>query len=522
MALDEREVVFADPDVERLAPCRSESRDQPHFVADRRVRGDPERAVRARRDRHGRARVVEVRRLHDGARGHGTRLAEERRSTHHRDPGRIDVDAVGPERRRLGQRRCALRGAPQRRRQGDQGEPALPEERHDGDQPAMRTGGARDAADRKSAAGIRRRSHLHGRCQVADFPRIPTNHGRPECSISFHSGPKMARWYSRRVPLLPGDELAGRYRIVSSLGAGGAASVFVVEDVRAGTERVLKQLRLPDPELVASFRAEFALLSTLAHPSVTHVLDFGSARVRGELLHFYTAERIEGRTLAEHARTRRDRAVLEPVLDALEGLTALHELGVRHGDFTLENVLVRDDGRGVLIDFGCARPFHESTGTLAGTPGYLAPELLAKGGGDARADLYAVGCVLERLVRLGALRAEPRLRTLIARLLAEHPRDRPATVDDVLQALGRERPRTVAGWVAPPRMVGREAEVAAFSRWLHAFTAGEPGSRVFALEGVSGAGVSRLFREMVGRAELATTVLRASASEPEPGGSAPP
>ncbi|HLV64766.1 MAG TPA: sigma 54-interacting transcriptional regulator [Polyangiaceae bacterium] len=318
------------------------------------------------------------------------------------------------------------------------------------------------------------------------------------------------------MALAPGDELAGRYRVVSPLGAGGAASVFLVEDTRARTGRILKQLRLTDPELVASFRAEFALLATLAHPFVTHVHDFGAARVRGEVVHFYTAERIEGSTLAEHARRRRDRAVLDPLLDALEGLSAVHELGVRHGDFTLENVLVRSDGRGVLIDFGCARPFNESAGTLAGTPGYLAPELLTKGGGDGRADLYAVGSVLERLVRLGALRREPRLEALVARLLAEHPRERPASVDDVLQALGRKRPIAPAGWAAPPRMVGREEEIATFSRWLGGFTRGDVGVRVLALEGTPGIGVSRLFREMVGRAELATTVLRASASEPEP------
>ena len=67
---------------------------------------------------------------------------------------------------------------------------------------------------------------------------------------------------------------------------------------------------------------------------------------------------------------------------------------MRHGDFTPDNILVRPNGRAVLIDLGCARPFGQRSETLSGTPGFLAPELLRDGAGDARADLYALGATL--------------------------------------------------------------------------------------------------------------------------------
>src|SRR6187399_3069087 len=117
------------------------------------------------------------------------------------------------------------------------------------------------------------------------------------------------------------------------------ATVFAIEDEARGQRRVLKQLRAATPELLAAFRAEFALLAGLTHPKLTAVHEFGSERVRGERLHYYTAAWIEGMTLRQFARESRER-LLTPFTDALEGLLALHELGVVHGDFTPDNILV--------------------------------------------------------------------------------------------------------------------------------------------------------------------------------------
>ncbi|MDQ2642680.1 MAG: serine/threonine protein kinase, partial [Myxococcota bacterium] len=91
------------------------------------------------------------------------------------------------------------------------------------------------------------------------------------------------------MALQAGDALAGRYRLLGPLGAGGMASVWLADDLPARKRRVVKVLRLDAPELVEAFRDEFALLSGLTHPCLTRVHDYGSSWVRGELVHYYAA-----------------------------------------------------------------------------------------------------------------------------------------------------------------------------------------------------------------------------------------
>jgi serine/threonine-protein kinase len=192
------------------------------------------------------------------------------------------------------------------------------------------------------------------------------------------------------VPLSAGDWIQHRYRVLEPLGQGGMASVYLIEDVPRGLRLVLKQLHAETPELLGAFRAEFALFAGITHPKLTEVHDFGSARLRGELLHYYTAAWIDGSSLRHFARAEPQRW-LAAFGDALEGLAALHALGVLHGDFTPDNILVRRDGSGVLIDLGCARPRGRFSEQLAGTPGFIAPEVAASGSADVSSDLYAAG-----------------------------------------------------------------------------------------------------------------------------------
>src|SRR5688572_29190892 len=96
-----------------------------------------------------------------------------------------------------------------------------------------------------------------------------------------------------------GELVAGRYRVLEPLGSGGMATVFLVLDEPTHTRCVLKQLRAEQPELLAAFRTEFALLCRLSHPHLTRVLDFGSELVADGVLHYYTAEWVEGSTLSE-------------------------------------------------------------------------------------------------------------------------------------------------------------------------------------------------------------------------------
>ena len=321
-----------------------------------------------------------------------------------------------------------------------------------------------------------------------------------------------AIWYSLPVALSAGDLLQGRYRIAGPLGQGGMGTVFLAHEEPTGSALVIKQLRVDAPELLDSFRGEFALLSRLSHPHLARVLEFGSERLRGELVHYYVAEHVAGATLGERARAGASASeLLRPVLDALEGLAVLHDARIRHGDFTPANVLVRTDGSGVLIDLGCARPFGVSE-LLAGTEGYLAPELLESSTGDARADLFAVGVTLRAAWSLaGQPLAEPVAR-LTERLLRPSAAQRPSEVAEILEALGR-RIKPQKQLFSPPELIGREHELGLFQGWLSALLEATRRARVLAIQGPPGVGATRFVRELCWRAQLRLPVLRVQGAE---------
>jgi serine/threonine-protein kinase PknK len=315
-----------------------------------------------------------------------------------------------------------------------------------------------------------------------------------------------------QVALSAGDLLQGRYRVGRALGQGGMGSVFEAREEPEGTELTVKQLRLDAPELLEAFRGEFALLSRVSDPHLLRVVDFGSERLRGEAHHYYVAERVDGVTLGARAERSAGADFLRPLCDAVTGLSALHEAGIRHGDFTPANVLVDRSGAGVLIDLGCARPFGV-TEHLAGTERYLAPELLAGRAGDARSDLFGVGRTLEALF-VDAGRAPPAaVQRLTERLLREDPNARPSDCAEVLEALGR-KPRAPRKSWTPAHLVGRDAEVTEFEHWLTALSNGDSGPRVLGVWGASGMGLSRLVRELTWRAQLRVSALRGRLEQP--------
>src|SRR5689334_200214 len=110
-------------------------------------------------------------------------------------------------------------------------------------------------------------------------------------------------------------------------------SVFQALEEPLGLELTVKQLRLDAPELLDAFRGEFALLSRVSAPNLLRVVDFGSEWLRGELHHYYVAERVDGTTLAERAPRASHAELLRALADAVTGLSALHDAGIRHGDF---------------------------------------------------------------------------------------------------------------------------------------------------------------------------------------------
>jgi serine/threonine-protein kinase PknK len=286
--------------------------------------------------------------------------------------------------------------------------------------------------------------------------------------------------------LAQGLLLAHRYRLGGRLGRGGAASAYLAHDLVSGEELALKLL---DPDLPPSLlQQEFERLRELVHPHLARVREFQVVQVGATQRALYTADLVRGGDL--RAGFAQGGFALRPLCDVLDALHTLHRFGVRHGDVKPENVLLDEQGRAVLIDLGCAAPLGHAASTLAGTPGYLAPELSQGQPADARADLYAFGVMLREL---GAPAA---LQPLIARLTASVPAERPSSAREVLAQLGDARDVESSCRGRAPACLGRERELAVASEGLLAVARAQPGPRVVWLEGPPGIGRSRLLREL--------------------------
>lgn len=212
---------------------------------------------------------------------------------------------------------------------------------------------------------------------------------------------------TRRDPLV-GGIVDGRYDVLSRLARGGMSTVYLAVDRRLDREVALKVMHphlAEDPALVARFEQEAKTAARLSHPHVVAVLDQGHTRDEdGDVLAYLVMEHVPGSTLRRVIRQEAPltpRAALRHLIPAVDGLAAAHRAGLVHRDVKPENVLVRDDGRVTVADFGLSRAAtaHTATGqALVGTPAYLAPELITAGTADARADVYAVGILLFELL----------------------------------------------------------------------------------------------------------------------------
>ncbi|MCZ6785855.1 MAG: serine/threonine-protein kinase, partial [Planctomycetota bacterium] len=191
-----------------------------------------------------------------------------------------------------------------------------------------------------------------------------------------------------------------RFEVVRELGLGGAGELLLVMDRKRDGERCALKILRPrsrDPALGPLFRHEFILLSEIRHDSIVGVRDFGVLET-GEP--FFTMDYVPGENCRAYVRESRLETgeYLDLAAHLLAALGHIHSRGILHRDLKPDNVIMqRRGGRlaPVLVDFGLsvvagsARP-GEATGTMP----YIAPEVLAGGRPDARADLYALGVLL--------------------------------------------------------------------------------------------------------------------------------
>jgi transcriptional regulator with GAF, ATPase, and Fis domain/tetratricopeptide (TPR) repeat protein len=315
------------------------------------------------------------------------------------------------------------------------------------------------------------------------------------------------------MQLAPRTVIHEKYKVIRPLGQGGMATTYLVTDIPWQRQVALKVIEAPAPALAAAFRQEFFLLTRSHHPSLTRVHDFGSLQVQGGAACFYTADYIEGGDLAEHARTRAWSDLVGPVGDLLAALAFLHRAGIRHGDVKPANVLVGSDGRGVLIDLGCARPISAPPdGTVSGTAELLAPEVIEGAAADHRADLYALGVTLRTITSGLASPPPPHVIRLIDRLVQPRPGLRPADVGEVQELLGLDRSIPAVPVSAP--LLGRGPVMEQLEAAIEALHEGRDGHRVVCLSGPPGVGRTRVMHELKWTCQLRGDVLEGSATEP--------
>ena len=277
------------------------------------------------------------------------------------------------------------------------------------------------------------------------------------------------------------EALAGRYTIRRVLGSGGAATVYLADDLKHGREVALKVLR---PEVAASvgrerFIEEIGVAARLSHPHILPLHDSGDA---GGLL-YYVMPFVDGESLRDRIQRERQMAPEEAVAiacDIAEALDHAHRHGVVHRDVKPENILCQE-AYAAIGDFGVARGVTAGsgdrlteTGLLIGTPEYMSPEACA---GDAeldgRSDEYSLACVLYEMLAgcppfraatpqgviarhladsvppLGTVRPDTPVHVVraVMRALAKSPADRFPTLQAFAEALrtGAADPDVAAG-----------------------------------------------------------------------------
>ncbi len=249
-------------------------------------------------------------------------------------------------------------------------------------------------------------------------------------------------------------ETLGGYRIEEAIGRGGMGLVYRARQLsldRAVALKVLPTELAENQQIVARFQREIRLLSTLSHPNIVAIYDGGIDRERG--LSYYVMELVDGVTLrdvieAKELRPEQALALVPPICDAL---AYAHSRGLVHRDIKPANLLLDQEGRVKIADFGLSRLIDDAddharitqTHQLMGTIEYMAPE--QREGAklvDHRADIYSLGVVIYEMLtgELPIGRFDPpsrkvqvdvRLDDVVLRVLEKDPARRYQQVSDV-------------------------------------------------------------------------------------------
>ena len=210
--------------------------------------------------------------------------------------------------------------------------------------------------------------------------------------------------------------LGGRYEVGDLIGRGGMAQVHIGYDSRLSRTVAIKVLRsdlASDPTFLARFRREAQSAASLNHPAIVAVYDTGEETVispatgRTVSLPYIVMEYVKGRTVSKLLTTGQALPINEAVQIVVGVLSALeysHYEGIVHRDIKPGNVMLTQDGKVKVMDFGIARAVADSSATMTstnsvvGTAQYLSPEQARGEVVDTRSDLYSAGCLLYELL----------------------------------------------------------------------------------------------------------------------------
>lgn len=214
--------------------------------------------------------------------------------------------------------------------------------------------------------------------------------------VSIAAAPGRAGTASEAPQLSPGQVIGNAYRVLHMIGEGGVGRVYRAEDITLQRPVALKLLRpelAADPEFLARFRSEATLLAAIQHPNLVQVFTFGETPDGT----FFAMELVEGETLGDAIARANKKGVYLPTPRLLtclgqiaDALDRLHQAGVLHRDVKPDNIALdpfRD--RAVLLDVGVAKHLGRA-GQAAGTPGFVAPEVLFQQAETAASDVFSL------------------------------------------------------------------------------------------------------------------------------------
>ena len=312
-----------------------------------------------------------------------------------------------------------------------------------------------------------------------------------------------------------GELILDRYRLVERIAAGGSAEVWRARDEQLDRPVAVKRLHahlLPDDASRQRLVAEARAAARLSHLVIVGIYDVDDTGESPAIV----MELVDGESLA--TRIDRDgplpeREAVRITADVAEALYHAHQQGVVHRDVKPGNVLLAEDGRTRLVDFGIAHSLAASAerltldGTVIGTPRAMAPEQLSGGPITPRTDLYGLGVVL-----LEALTGRPPYAATTPVALAEAQRAGPPDVDGVDPALAA---LLLASLAHDP--ADRPLHAGALASALRSWLAGDPSpAAAMAPAGVESAGVESAVFDTSAMTQVVPTPAIASAPAPLP------